>query len=228
MFKIALLEINNEDADFLEKDHSTDAEMDDFFKQTQAGTLRVIHAAQRKERALRVLKTELPRVTRIVAVLLLFVYIGATIAIAAVPDVRLSLGHFLIQTNEEYTSLSLAENSDLTFSVPGGWLGAYFPSYIPGGFEMQPFDPNNMRVYYLNSAGDLLDFAEYTQDDYVNIDTEDAVIQNIQINDRSAILSVKGGRVKVAWSDADRYFVLTLDGDSDTAMRIVNSVERIE
>ena len=124
--------------------------------------------------------------------LLLFVYIRATAAIAAVPTIRMQVANFLIQTNGEYTSLSLAESPDTTSSVPDEWKGECFPSYIPEDFELQPFDPNFTRVYYLNTSGDLLDFAEYTTDAYVNIDTEDAIIQNIRVNGMPAILSTKG------------------------------------
>ena len=160
--------------------------------------------------------------------LLLFVYIRVAAAVAAVPTIRKRVANFLIQTNEEYSSLSLAESPDTSSSVPDEWKGECFPSYVPEDFELQPFDPNFTRVYYLNASGDLLDFAEYLTDAYVNIDTEEAIIQNIKVNGMPAILSTKGARVKVVWSDFNHYFVLTLDGDPDTAMRIVNSLERIK
>jgi hypothetical protein len=228
LFRIALVEMNEEEAAGLEQDRSSEAEMEDFFQKTQAGTLRVIGGAGRRERAFRILKTELPRVSRIAAALLLLVYIGATAAIAAVPEVRMRVAHFLIQTNEVYTSLSLSESTDATFSVPEKWQGESFPTYIPEGFKMQPFGQKRTRVYYLNSSGDLLDFTEYTADSYVNIDTEGAEVRKIEMNGMPAIFSTKGDRVTVAWSDDDRYFVLVFEGDADTAMQIVKSVRKIK
>lgn len=160
--------------------------------------------------------------------LLLFVYIGATAAIAAVPTIHMRVTNFLVQANEEYSSLNLAQSPDTTSSVPDEWKGECFPSYIPEDFELQPFDPYFTRVYYRNTSGDLLDFAEYLTDAYVNIDTEEAIIQNIKVNGMPAILSTKGARVKVVWSDFSHYFVLTLDGDPNAAMRIVHSMEIIK
>jgi hypothetical protein len=93
---------------------------------------------------------------------------------------------------------------------------------------MQSIDPYFDRVYFLDASGNLLDFMEFTEDSYTNIDTEDAFLRHITVNGSPAILSEKEGEVTVSWSTSDRYFVLTLDGDTDTAMRIVNSVKKIE
>jgi hypothetical protein len=228
LFRIALLEINEDEADRLDQDHVPDPEMEKFFVRTQAGTLRIIDRASRKVKTRRAIKTGLPHVLQIAAAVLLVFFVGATVAIASVHEVRVRVLQFLIHIEEEYTELSLVESPDETFSVPEGWHGAYYPSYIPEGFVMQAIDPYFNRVYYLNGTDDLLDFMEFTENDYTNIDTEDAEIQHIVINGSAAILSEKDGEVTVSWATLDRYFVLTLDGEIDTALRIVKSVKIIK
>lgn len=228
LFRIALLEMNENEADRLEQDHTLDPEMEKFFSRTQAGTLKIIERATRKKKVKCVIMTGLPRVMQIAAAVLLAFFIGATVTIASVREVRVRVLQFLIQIEEEYTELSLAESPEESFSVPEGWRGSYYPSYIPEGFVMQSIDPYFDRVYFLDASGNLLDFMELTEDSYTNIDTENAEIQHIIVNGSPAIISEKDGRVMVAWSEANRYFVLKLDGDVNIATKIVNNVKIIK
>lgn len=227
LFRIALLEMNEGEADRLEQENTLDPEMEKFFARTQTGTLKIIERAIKKRKVQRTVKTGLPRIMQIAAAVLLVFFIGATVAIAAVREVRVRVLQLLIQIEEEYTELSLAESPEESFSVPEGWRGSYYPSYIPEGFVMQSIDPYFDRVYFLDASGNLLDFMELTEDSYTNIDTENAEIQHIFVNGSPAIISEKGGRIMVAWSEANRYFILKLDGDVDTAMKIVKNVKII-
>ena len=228
LFRIALLEMNEDEADQLEQGHAPDPEMDRFFTRTQARTLKIIEQAVRKKRIRHAVSVGLPRVMQIAAAVLLVFFIGATVAIASVREVRVRVLQFLIQSEEEYTELSLVDSPEEAFSVPKGWRGKYFPSFIPEGFVMQSMDPYVNDVYYQNASDDLLYFLENTEDASTNIDTEDAQISHITLNGSPAIISEKEGRVTMAWSDTDRFFVLTLDGDVDTAVRIVNSLKIIQ
>ena len=228
LFRIALLEMNEDEADQLEQGHAPDPEMDRFFTRTQARTLKIIEQAARRKKVRHAIKAGLPRVMQIAAAVLLVFFIGATVAIASVREVRVRVLQFLIQIEEEYTELSLVESPEESFSVPEGWRGLYYPSYIPEGFVMQSIDPYFDRVYFLDASGNLLDFMELTEDSYTNIDTENAEIQHILVNGSPSIISEKEGRGTVAWSGANRYFILKLDGGVDMAMRIVNNVKIIK
>lgn len=227
LFRIALIEMNEDEADQLEQNHTSDPEMEDFFTRTQARTLKVIERAVRRKSVRRAIKTGLPRITQIAAAILLVIFIGTTVAIASVREVRVHVLKFLIQMDEEYTELSLVESPDEAFPVPEDWRGKYYPSYIPEGFVVQSVDQYINDVYYLDASNNLLYFMENAEDASTNIDTEGAKLNPVTINGAPAIVSEKEGRVTVAWSNGDRYFVLTLDGSVDIAMRIVNSLKNI-
>jgi len=228
LFRIALLEMNEDEADQLEQGHGSDPEMDRFFTRTQARTLKIIERIAREKKVHHAIRVGLPRVMQIAAAVLLVFFIGATVAIASVREVRVRVLQFLIQIEEEYTELSLVESPEESFSVPEGWRGLYYPSYIPEGFVMQSIDKYYNDVYYLDASGNVLYFMEFTENDYTNIDTEDAKVSHTTINGSPAILSEKDGEITVAWTTSDRYFVLTLEGDIDTALEIVKNVKKIE
>lgn len=228
LFRIALLEMNEDEAYRLEQDHALDPEMDEFFARTQARTLKTIERATREKKVQRMIKFGLPRVMQIAATVLLLFFIGATVAIASVREVRVRVLQFLIQIEEEYTELSLVDSPEESFPVPEGWRGLYYLSYIPEGFVMQKIDPYYDRVYFLDESRNLLDFMELTENSYSNIDTENAEIQHITINGSPAIISKKEGRVTVAWSEISRYFILEFDGNVETAIEIVNNVRIIK
>lgn len=228
LFRIALLEMNEEESERLEQDASLDHEMEQFFLKTQASTLHLISRVTRTQNLLRVLKTGLPRVTRFAAAFLLTVFISVSVAFAAVPEFRVSVLRFLINITDQYTELSLVRDSDSLIEIPEGWKGKYYPSFIPQGFELQYGSARFDRVQYQNALGDWLSFSELDTSTEANIDTEDAEITHILINGQPAILSEKEGRVKIAWTILNDYFVLTFDGDAETAMEIVKSVKIIE
>ena len=72
-----------------------------------------------------------------------------------------------------------------------------------------------------NHRGDrILRFNENDRSVESNIDTEGYEVWEIEIHGRPAQLAAKEGKSKLVWSEADRFFILTVTEDAETAIKI--------
>lgn len=225
LLRIALQEMNEEEYQQLDQWSSPDEDMERFFQNSQDNTLRTIKYGFRMKWLKHTLKLSLPQVARVAAIFLIIIIAGAAVAFASFPAVRIGVLHFLINVTDEYTELNLVEAPNSEIIIPDGWQGAYYPSYIPEGFNLVQKSHLFNRVTYQKASGELFDFTELDDDSYANIDTEGAQMQHTLFNDQPAFLSIKDGRVTIAWSAAEKYFVLSLDGAVDTAIEIAKSLK---
>lgn len=174
----------------------------------------------------------LPKAGKVCAILLLGFYIMLTTAIATVESVRIKVTELLINMTGEYAELRLQESVHLSFDVPVGWKGEYFPSAIPDKYMLSQIVDQHFAGYnsvsYENSDGTSLYFIECTASSETNLDIENADIEFIMVNGNPALLSQKNGFSFVAWSEFEQYFVLGTNENSETAIKIAESVVRIK
>lgn len=219
--RLAFQEELEDEIQEISSEQITDPEMQAAMRRLDSRILGLIRKHVRKRRIRRAVKVTLPQFGKAVAVCLLIFYIGLSTAIAAVPSVRKSVLHFIMRIEERYTSLEFAGNGIET-EVPKEWRGRYYLSYIPDGFVYESTD--GFEVSYVDSHGNMLLFAEYGTESSVNIDTENAKVQFVDIQGHSVLLSEKNGWVTLAWAVSDCFFILDFQGDVDEAMRIAENV----
>lgn len=191
---------------------------------------RKLRNAQTKRRAWR---RRLSRLVEGAACLVLAVAVATPFAYATNASFRSRVLTLLMETTPQYTALSLAEDADSSFAVPGEWQGEWYPSYVPEGYELsQVRNIVDYQADYINEAGDRLEFCEHTENTAVNIDTENADIRYVDVNGCDTMIITKGKDVNAVWNVADRYFLLFTEGtkdamDMDTFIRVVADVRRI-
>lgn len=166
------------------------------------------------------------RFVGVAACVVLLLGIAAPIAIAKVDFIRVRVLQLLIDVQEEYTELSLVEDEAASFDVPMNWRGAYYPSYIPEGYELSDLDPLVNDVVYTNSKGERIVFSECDQATETNIDSEDAVLSYDAVNGATALILEKNGTM-ISWSDGIKYFIVLTDIPKEESLKIANSVRRI-
>lgn len=226
----ALIRLNNKDADNMEQAPLTHEEMR-FFKDTQAKTLKLI---RRNTRKLRILQ-----VNRIAAAILLCVLLSASVCCAAFPPLRGLLSKLALSKRNSYTSVPMKSDSTATPEplptsteklalVPDGWMGAYYPTYIPEGFEIRDMSDASGYVTYQNALRKTLIFEEREGAAGDRLDMEGAGDTEIRLNGQLAILSEGADGASIFWTIEDRYFTLTLQGETDEAIRIAESVQKIQ
>ena len=171
----------------------------------------------------------LPKTVQIAASIMLVLYIAATSALAVSRTARVFLTNFLISIENEYTELSLSPSKEEIVDVPSEWKGEYYPSYIPDGYTVKQVSGGDRmnNVVYASASGQDIQFGEYPSGVVGNIDTENARTSFIEINGTTAFLSVKGSEVLLAWAYVDQYFLIDLQGTSDEAIKIANSLVKL-
>ena len=164
------------------------------------------------------------------AALVLVLSLGISTVVASSDTLRAAVFDLVFTRQATHTGIQLVENTQKAFDVPAEWKGRYYPSYIPEGYEVvkvsSSFDATH-HIAFINGDGDLLHFSENSQDSYTNIDTENSDVKSVRIKGYSGLMSMKDGRVILVWSADERYFILNIAGDEDTAIQIAENLRLI-
>ena len=181
---------------------------------------------EKKQTNIRQWRKQASRFISTAACLVLLLGIAAPIAIAKVEFFRVKVLQLLINIHEEYTELSLVEDTDLSFNVPGNWRGEYYISYIPKGYVLSYIDPVYDEVVYTYNDTISIEFHECSIGDTANVDSENANISYDFIHGEVALVIEKDDTV-VTWSNGEKYFIVKTCLSRRETLRIANSVFRI-
>lgn len=173
------------------------------------------------------LRRSIPRIIQIAACLVLVMGIVTPFAVANVESIRVKVMELLISIQEDHTELNFVENENAAFDVPADWQGTYYPSYIPEGFSLVEQGQLNCYVRYQNNEGDNIIFDEYSQEDSVDINSENAELSYTTLNGMSAFVIERENSVIIAWNSEDKFFVLTANMAKDETLTIAQNVKRI-
>jgi len=215
-----------------EKARGDTAEMDAFFTKQDAKNLERIQRHFRRHRARVFFRQTLPRVGQIAAIIIAVVAVAGSVAIATSHTLRVQVMQLLVNIEEEYTELKLQEDPAASFDIPAEWGGENYPSFIPEGFILGAVhsNPGYSSVSYIDmtEAGRKINFSELGESAETNLDTEDAVLESIQINGHQGVLVIKERKISSYWDDGRHYFILITEGlDRSTFLSIATDVVRV-
>lgn len=155
-----------------------------------------------------------------VAAVMLLVSIGSALATIHLVEA----GMLDVQIREKGAVCRMIQ-TDSGMNVPEEWQGKYYLSYIPEGYELEY--ANWFGVCYVDAHGGELRFDENMHGDSGDVDTENAVVSNAALNGVGAMIVEKGGWTTVFWSMDNRYFVVEIHENRETALRIAAGVRPI-
>ncbi|MDD3213708.1 MAG: DUF4367 domain-containing protein [Eubacteriales bacterium] len=233
LFKLAFLELQEDETNQIQADidrrKGTPDDITPLIESSHSRMLQAVDRRVRRQHALSLVGTTLPKAGRIAACLLLVFFIGLTTAVATVHSVRIKVMEIIFNIESAYTEVSLREKEGAGFDVPGEWQGEYYPAYIPSGYTVDQISclPPLCLVMYTSADGSRIIFDECGSDSGTNIDTEDAAITNVLINGNPGLLSEKEHKTIISWSEGNEYFILTCDFTGDGPLQIANSVTKI-
>lgn len=223
--RIAFAEIDEDELNEYERNPSSVSESD-YSDAAQKKTLKLIeHKLNKRLRKQFVLKT-LPRTLHIVTITLLLFFIGLTTAVATVRPVRLMILDFIARIEDNHSTISLANDIDYAV-VPSEWKGKYYPSYIPESFGLSRIDSFYNIVYYTSKDDQVLEYSEFVDADYSNIDIDQEDAFGITVNESLGLAMSNGEGTTITWCIDDTYLYLRFSGDLDEAKRIAESVRLI-
>ncbi len=222
--KIALLAEEEDTLVRCDQKIKDDAQLEQLAVQGEQRMLKHINKSYRMNQIKCITRNAIPQVIRVAASILLFCYLGLTVAIAADSSVRIMIMEFIMNIEEEYTEFGFKESGEY-IDIPFEWEGYYYPTHIPDGFTVSHIAP--MNVTYMSNTGKLLEFDDMADGTRGTIDTENASIEFITINGHNAMLVQKEQWVSILWSVDNRILLIGYTGETNEAIRIAESVRMI-
>lgn len=186
-----------------------------------------MEAEEKKKSRIVQFRRSIPRIIEVAACLILVMGIAAPFAIANVEAIRVKVMELLISIHEDHTELQFVEDEDAEFYVPAEWQGSYYPMNIPEGFVLEDISMLSNEVTLTNEVGDHIYFGEYTEDDSIDINSENASLSYATVNGSSTFVIEREDCVILTWSTEDRFFVIFADTAVEEALNMAQSVRRI-
>lgn len=209
-------------------DDAQAAEMQAFFAQNDAKFLRKM----RKKIGRRTIKTAATYAVRAAAVLIMCVGLIGGVCYAASSEIRGYVTHLVLNIEGKGGSLYLVLGENSILAVPEGWGGNYFPTMLPSDLKLDqehsdfdwpfvryrsPDDPKREFVYYEDDANTG-----------IGVDTEDAIVEKMQVRGCEGIVIEKGDTIKVFWCEGtDIYSTHTRGFRREEVMYYIECIERI-
>lgn len=223
--RIAFAEISEAELDEYDRELSFVSESD-YSEAAQIRALKLIERKLNKRLRRQFVSKTLPHTLQIVTIFLLLIFIGLTTAIATVRPVRLRIMDFIAQIEENYSAISLVNDIDYA-TVPSKWNGKYYPSYIPVEFGFLRAEDYMDMVYYATADDRVLEFCEFEDDVYTNVDIDSDNVFDININGCSGLAVTDNESTNITWCIDGTYLNLYFSGSLDEATRIAESVHLI-
>lgn len=230
----AMREIRDEEADSLLESSPEDQRYLEFLETSREKRMKKMARRLRWISLKKQLFTVVPRTMRFAVAALGILCIGLTTAFASSETFRVRVFSMFAEDHGQYTAIGLREDEQKAFDVPNGWEGMYYPSYIPAEFEIESVDSSFGREFSVymrdkNNSDVRLIFEEMSENNEMNVDTENAKVYYTEIHGNTALVSVKTGVTIVTWNEQNRMFSVIIDGEAEKdALKVAKSVTRIK
>ena len=230
----AMREIRDEEADSLLESSPEDQRYLEFLETSREKRMEKMMRRLRWISLKKQFFTVVPRTMRFAVAALGILCIGLTTAFASSETFRVRVFSMFAEDHGQYTAIGLREDEQKAFDVPNGWEGMYYPSYIPAEFEIESVDSSFGREFSVymrdkNNSDVRLIFEEMSENNEMNVDTENAKVYYTEIHGNTALVSVKTGVTIVTWNEQNRMFSVIIDGEAEKdALKVAKSVTRIK
>ena len=230
----AMREMRDEEADSLLESSPEDQRYLEFLETSREKRMKKMMRRLRWISLKKQFFTVAPRTMRFAVAALGILCIRLTTAFASSETFRVRVFSMFAEDHGQYTTVKLQENEQKSFDVPNGWEGMYYPSYIPAEFEVESVENSFGREFaaYMRDRNNLdvrLIFEEMSENNEMNVDTENAKVYYTEIHGNTALVSVKTGVTIVTWNEQNRMFSVIIDGEAEKdALKVAKSVTRIK
>jgi len=176
--------------------------------------------------------------TKVAVVAILLMLVTAT-AYATIPSFRVMTLNLLLEASGEATRVGITdrtERSDSKEKLDGNdivLLGYSFPG-VPEGFnkEEEYIEEDRAWVRYENKQGKTIKYQIYYGIELdIALDTEDAEVRSILVNENDGLLSIKDNNVRVSWYEEENkaFFIVDTKGfETKDVFRLANEVVKAE
>lgn len=164
------------------------------------------------------------------AIIVLVLMLSFATVLAVSPQLRIHMIRMLYKVMPQYTEVSFSPDPDHFFDVPEGWQGLYYPAYIPEGYYQTNIVSGKKSSKVVFSANDnhYLFFSEHKLGVESNINSENSVVEEIDINGKTGLIIQNGDYNMIVWANDEKCFTLYVTENADIAIKIAKSVMRIK
>lgn len=187
---------------------------------------RIDRTLKRRSRAARV-REGLSAAMKIAAVIVLIVSFSFGTALAVSPELREIVIEYLTYVTDSYVEVG-AEKNEAALQVPDGWLGDYFPTYVPTGYELVDCRAasNYSKIIYKNALGAEIILKVYTTPTKIRINAEDALCYTVKLAGSNAYLYILDTKSIITWINNNQYYTLSAV-TADIVLDMVDSLALI-
>jgi len=164
-------------------------------------------------------------VTRKAAMFFVLILGAMSMMTLSVDGVRTKVYEFVTEVQERYTrfqrvDISGGKREDL--KAPSGY---YFPKELPEGYVFQKFtEYTDMALFkYTNGEEEISMLQASTVGDY-NLDTENAIVKEVDIGENKGFLVLKGRRSMLLWHNNEMEFLIRGFISEEEIMKMAKSL----
>lgn len=161
-----------------------------------------------------------------VAILFIIVSLGVIVTTMSVEAFRIKFFNIVTEVTEKYTKVSVVVTGSKS-EVMNDWDSYFVPEFIPEGYTLTNSERfGDIKIlFYTNITGQEIQFSQTPLNPEYQVDTENAHVTDVTINDEKGILVDKDGLMTMIWtSDAHTFHII---GEIDRA-EIIKMAESIK
>ena len=159
-----------------------------------------------------------------VAACIFALIIVASVSVLSVEAWRIKFLNLIIDINQTYTDINLKENAAI-----GGAYHSDIVSldYIPEGFKLEKSDMKENHTYLKFKKNEqYFNFTMDNADGSISVDTENANVKRIMINNQEAIYSSNENINILVWHDAKYFCELSGNISEKEIIKIAGSIKK--
>lgn len=167
----------------------------------------------------------LKRILKFAAIILLVFALGVSTLTITSEAFRTKFFNMVIEMQEEFTDITFSEQTE---NLLEGWSNYYIPEYIPEGYDLKEANEHGslQSMLYRNGAEQEIMFLVAPLTGSASVDTEEAVVTNIEIQGMKGLLIEKEDRVIIVWSNNDSMFQL-IGLNKQEMIQIAESIKKV-
>lgn len=162
-----------------------------------------------------------------VAIIFLIIAISMAVLTVSVDAFRVRVFNLIIENTEKYLSIRVEEEGQGKYSPYDEIKGYYVLGYVPEGFVLDSIDNfgGSATMIFINIKEQRILFDQSPIGTSFQIDSEDAIIEDIKINDVEGIAIIKEGSNKLFWSNKEFNFYISSDIELEQLIKVAEGLE---
>ena len=184
-----------------------------------------IKQEEKKEKRINLIKN-IKKQSKRAAIILLIIIAGISTLIFTVEAIRVRVFNFFIERNERYTEIRIEEENNIK-TPELDWENYYQPTYMPEGYYFESEEDGGLiKILNYSDGKNQIIITQTNNSAGIQIDTEDATTEKININGNEGFLIIKEDRSMIFWHNEERSFTITGNIKKEEIIKIAESIEK--